>query len=221
MKNLKSAFTLAEILVSLAIIGVIAAVTLPALNTDVSKRAVETQIVKFYNTVTNAAEQFKNDSQVDSLADLDMNDDDVSGFLSYFKSSGVCPSFTSQGCFASTYTNAVGTKVNTANVLSGAGTARYLQDGSVFAVLGANSSGIRIAVDINGAKKPNRFGYDFWRIAVLPDGSVDSVGMIGMDRSDTTKMSDYLQNKAAPDCREDGLNDCFAHIKRNNFKLDD
>lgn len=49
-----SAFTLAEVLIALAIIGVIASVTLPALNANVQKQQVGPALAKAINTLENA-----------------------------------------------------------------------------------------------------------------------------------------------------------------------
>lgn len=52
MKN--KAFTLAEVLITLGIIGVVAAMTLPAVITNVQKKVVENQIKVFNSTINNA-----------------------------------------------------------------------------------------------------------------------------------------------------------------------
>ena len=44
----KSAFTLAEVLITLAIIGVVAAMTIPTLISSYREKVVETKLVKFY-----------------------------------------------------------------------------------------------------------------------------------------------------------------------------
>lgn len=55
MKLKKSkAFTLAETLITLSIIGVIAAMTVPTLMSNYQKKAVESKVVKFYSTMQNA-----------------------------------------------------------------------------------------------------------------------------------------------------------------------
>ena len=45
----KAAFTLAEVLITLGIIGVVAAMTIPTLMTSYAKHKTETQLVKFYS----------------------------------------------------------------------------------------------------------------------------------------------------------------------------
>ncbi len=50
----KCAFTLAEVLITLAVIGVVAAMTIPSLVQSYKKSVVETRLVKFYSTINQA-----------------------------------------------------------------------------------------------------------------------------------------------------------------------
>ena len=53
----KLGFTLAEILITLGIIGVVAAVTIPMLISNYKKRSTETQLKKAYSLLVNASRQ--------------------------------------------------------------------------------------------------------------------------------------------------------------------
>jgi len=50
----RAAFTLAEVLITLAIIGVVAAMTIPTLISNYNKKIVETRLLKFYSNMNNA-----------------------------------------------------------------------------------------------------------------------------------------------------------------------
>ncbi|MBP3924553.1 type II secretion system protein [bacterium] len=50
----KTAFTLAEVLITLGIIGIVAALTMPALITKHQKHVVETRLKKFYSSINQA-----------------------------------------------------------------------------------------------------------------------------------------------------------------------
>ena len=54
---LKKGFTLAEILITLSIIGVVAALTLPSVIQNNKKKAVETKLAKFYSIMNQALQQ--------------------------------------------------------------------------------------------------------------------------------------------------------------------
>ncbi|MBQ8168255.1 type II secretion system protein, partial [bacterium] len=51
---MKKAFTLAEVLITLAIIGVVAAMTIPTLIGNYKKLVVEVRLAKFYNNMNHA-----------------------------------------------------------------------------------------------------------------------------------------------------------------------
>ena len=61
LKN-KTAFTLAEVLITLGIIGIVAALTLPALNQQYKRQEVETRLQKFYSTMNQALKQSELDN---------------------------------------------------------------------------------------------------------------------------------------------------------------
>ncbi|MCD7879196.1 MAG: type II secretion system GspH family protein [Candidatus Gastranaerophilales bacterium] len=52
--KLKPAFTLAEVLITLVIIGVIAAISVPVIYNNYQKRVIETRLLKFYSTFNQA-----------------------------------------------------------------------------------------------------------------------------------------------------------------------
>ena len=52
--NLLKAFTLAEVLITLAVIGIVAALTIPNLVQSYKKRVIETRLKKFYSSINQA-----------------------------------------------------------------------------------------------------------------------------------------------------------------------
>ena len=65
------AFTLAEVLITLGVIGVVAALTIPSLIAKHQKKVYVTQLQKAYNTVTNAFKLMQAESGSDNLLDSD------------------------------------------------------------------------------------------------------------------------------------------------------
>lgn len=58
---MKKAFTIAEVLITLGVIGVVAALTIPSLIENHKKKVVAAKLQKFYNTFTTALELSKSD----------------------------------------------------------------------------------------------------------------------------------------------------------------
>ena len=56
-KHKKSGFTLAEVLITLGIIGVVAAMTIPTLMMNYQKQVWESKLKKAYSVATNACER--------------------------------------------------------------------------------------------------------------------------------------------------------------------
>ena len=71
MKKIKkpAAFTLAEVLITLAIIGVVAALTIPTVITNYQKKMYVTQLKKSYNNLTNAFRTIMANDGVTKLSD--------------------------------------------------------------------------------------------------------------------------------------------------------
>lgn len=67
MKNY--GFTLAEVLVTLGIIGVVSAMTIPTLMQNHQKKTYVTQLHKVYNELQQAFLQYRNDKNAVSLSE--------------------------------------------------------------------------------------------------------------------------------------------------------
>ena len=80
----KSAFTLAEVLITLAIIGVVAAMTIPTLTANYKKKVVETRLAKFYSMMNEAVRL----SEIDhgNRSTWDVSKDAVDFYNTYFAS---------------------------------------------------------------------------------------------------------------------------------------
>lgn len=71
---MKKGFTLAEILITLGIIGVIAILTLPILVQNYQKHILIKQYKVFYRDITNAIELFLQDNNVDDFGETPLGD---------------------------------------------------------------------------------------------------------------------------------------------------
>lgn len=76
----RTAFTLAEILITLGVIGVVAALTIPNVTSHYRKKVVETRLAKFYSSITQALRRSEVDNGPieywDLLSSTEILDDD-------------------------------------------------------------------------------------------------------------------------------------------------
>lgn len=121
-KKLKKGFTLAEVLITLGIIGVVAAMTLPSLTTKIQDRALVSQTKKTMSNIQNASLLAQKDNGVigdnSFLFDTSKTSVEVAqNLVKYFNGAKVCSSRTQKGCsqyyyklkFSSPYTDGNGT----------------------------------------------------------------------------------------------------------------
>jgi prepilin-type N-terminal cleavage/methylation domain-containing protein len=200
MKNNKSnlAFTLAEVLITLLIIGVVASLVIPNIINDTQKAESVTGLKKAYSDVSQAFKllQVENGGSIVPV----FSDDTTTGWgngtalnafltkMNFMKNCG-----NSMGCWYNTQRYFLGGSVDTPN-LDNTWNGRYekaiLLNGSLM-LLGVYSSNCTydvgsgplsnsvcgsINIDVNGIKKPNKLGRDhfvFWvtQTGIYPKGS--------------------------------------------------
>ena len=186
----KVAFTLAEVLITLGIIGVVAAVTLPTLVANYQKTVWVNQLKKAYSVLNNGVKQmiveqgcsdvtctnFWDDSEY-VVIEPSLNGNFVKSFTKTFRLSNV-QELTENSIYAYPLRSIANDEESFYyNVMVGVGGTS--PDGMIM-VLGATYGGYLIIVDINGLKKPNQFGRDIFifqissKGLVVPHGSKDT-----------------------------------------------
>jgi len=237
MKN--KAFTLAEVLITLAIIGVIAAITIPSIIANHQKRTLETQFAKAYRTL----------SQAVSLAAVEHGDLSTWGwknspmtteeqeafvkkyFIPYLNIIKHCPADKSTGgCFpnvaykylngesATNYSTRDGQQITLAD-----GSSVHFQFSSVSYIDGKTLSA-SVYVDTNGHKNPNQFGRDFFQFSFYPQTGeflphgINKAGAYDEGKMEFEKFSkkDIDTNCSLPSSQ--GWN-CTARIVMDGFKM--
>ena len=214
----KKGFTLAEVLITIGILGVIAAVTLPALNTNLIKNQLEVQTRKFYSQLTKAFNLYKAENQVNNLNDAGFN---INTFIKkYMNIARNCSD--AEDCYAPTYQTLNNRAVSSTNWFSKNNTYE-LADGSVFSLSGdISSSPLTLTFDVNGKKGPNKIGYDLWSVSVFYDGSIDEGTITPEVRKNYS--GDDIENlveQRFESCKSGAsYGGCFGHFKLNGFKFD-
>lgn len=162
--NKKAGFTLAEVLVTLGIIGVVAAMTIPTLMMNYQKQVWEAKLKKVYSVATNACERMLIEENVSAV-----NETEVYGSISddtlkkYFK------------------------LMSAGSTVSGRGFSILLPDSAILYISVPTSyNGFNFFTDVNGlGGKPNDSGRDLFEFRLDKDCAYDSE--LGSNASDAAK----------------------------------
>src|SRR5574344_481299 len=185
LKSSKTAFTLAETLITMTIIGVIAALTIPALVNNYQQKSFDTAKAKFVSELSQGFTRYLADRNTNDLkyTPFATADGKRSFFDNYFKSATKCGN-TLDDCFASDYIDTNGTALAQMNTLCN--DAYTLKDGASGCIMAKdgwdgeyyddrtkkNESYLKVYYDINGKNKPNIFGRDYYVSNIITDGSL-------------------------------------------------
>ena len=208
----RAAFTLAEVLITLVIIGVIAALTIPNLLRKQNDHADVQKVKKVYANLANAYQLAIRDLGTipeggwtqnqggTSSSEKPAADDVMQKLLPYFKNSEMCP--TTYGGFAKCYTHKLYQFDNTEIAKQHYVVYPFarLSDGTViYLALWDNNCKFSniycgfIQFDINGKRGPNRHGYDIFIAYMLQDRLVPAGnGMNGLPQ--TFSWAHYCRN---------------------------
>lgn len=174
--NKRIGFTLAEVLITLGIIGIVAEMTIPTLMNNIKDVQYKTGWKKAFSVFSQATAQIATDNG-GSLSGLFASSSDiVDKYSEYLRKATICTDSIAEGCRASIIQFL--TKDGLNRVINGKGI--ILADGSYFqpwfssttcqAPVGTpvifNRCGGAI-VDVNGPKKPNVFGIDVFEFHIL------------------------------------------------------
>lgn len=189
MKKLSNAFTLAEVLITLGIIGVVAAITIPGLITTQKAHRLRAQFLKSYSTVQQVFKQMESD-------DISM-DPSTYATGTFYKTFGNYL----QGALDCSNRNAplpcYGTNDTTKYYKSYDGKSKvaynWFDDGQLALLDGTlimmenytNINQLWVSVDLNGFNNPpNRWGYDMFTFEFM-DGELRTMGDIKTKYHDT------------------------------------
>ena len=198
----KIAFTLAEVLITLGIIGVVAAMTMPSLIQHHREKAMVTSLEKFVSTISQAVDLYKADNEcVDSISTcisyISKGDENCDNFAPIAAKMNVIASVKKANKSTADWLpdkayNYYGEEqegiyggVSKKNV----GTCAYLlNDGTTFAV-DVNPTNFDIMVDVNGKKLPNRVGQDIFPLLIGADANFVNAGVTS---GNTNKNKDVI-----------------------------
>ena len=201
----RAAFTLAEVLVTLGIIGVVAALTIPNLVAEHKLKVLHTQFLKTYSDLNNVAKRFEYENDM-TVYDYDLSGnhsstDVLKKILSYFigkedgRRIGSDYDENTEGnlyfedSIGYTPKNLAGKKTkmqpcDQSIIIKEVGGRFFSMDDSISTYKNPPQYGPKICVDINGSKGPNIYGYDWFVFVFTKEGGIKPY--IGYDFANVT-----------------------------------
>lgn len=190
---MKNGFTLAEVLITLGIIGVVAAMTMPTLIQKQQEKAKVTALKKFYSTISQAYEFAVMEHGTPDLWNSDLNNSEnlisylqpQMKFIKYCRSGDKCHpaekiSYRNGTAFSNVIFNPTNNSRFAAVLADGMIIGTWVQSSDCNAVYASGKHLEHVCgeymVDINGGKNPNRYGDDIFifnitKYGIMPVGA--------------------------------------------------
>lgn len=214
-------------MVTLGIIGVVSAMTLPTLVKNHQRQVYVTQLHKVVNELSQAVEQAITDSNAVHLGESSIARTGTQNFMrNYFKTAKICTGNSVRECFADSYKNMNGADIRLRSFIVSSGGAHNDGEVNVSGVAmvtasgasiymvpdGTYNLGLYIVTDVNGKQGPNILGRDFFDFTIDRNGSINAG-----DIDDIA--SDFSTNcSSATDVGQYG--GCIAKILNDGWKMD-
>ena len=211
---MKKAFTLSEVLITLAIIGVVSVLTLPNIYKKVNSKIMVETLKNTYSQLVDAVKNKMSDEGVYAWSDLlpDVESEipnEMQTFMTdYLNVVKVCDSI--YDCFSHNYTNLRGESYDLYNIYRSGDLCAFvkLENNAVVAMippLPSDDFG-DFLVDVNGKAAPNILGIDLFFILFDDDGTVGRLSAL------------YPNAPTLELCAASDTNMCFTHVVHNNWE---
>lgn len=218
-----TAFTLAEVLITLTIIGVVAALTLPTLISNYQKTQYVIGLKKAYAELSQVFKLYMVDEGVTDLSqthlfDSDYNTGEMIRIISkYFKTTGKIYDGSNEYKLTVSYLDpSLGTTTFSSSYF-------FTVDGMIFEYRTEtlddcikNNLCAEFSVDINGLKPPNQLGRDYFQRPFVI-GSNGNVYIRGTESWEHDGSCGYKGNSNLTGVQ--GYNDCAARIQSEGWQM--
>ena len=221
---MKRAFTLAEVLITLGIIGIVAAMTLPMLIANYQKKETVERLKKVYNNLLQAIIMSEADNESIEYWDFTLNSADF--FTKYLQKymPNILNIRYSDIMNEVKYKRPNGTVESSFTLLAGSALVVSLKDGSLLYWNQTIYNHKTVCVDLNGLKKPNIIGRDFFCFSIVNNNSKKFVpyGAYGSSDMPMDDMTRESAKKGSYACSRSGRGQfCSALIMLDGWKIKD
>ena len=239
----KTAFTLAEVLITLGIIGVVAAMTMPSLIANYQKKQTVAQLKKAYSVLSQAVERSVLDNgEIENWDWSNISNPDKFGdqyILPYL--TGVDPNARYLGFRkGNRYWKSLDGTFDSSGSYSNSYPLYGLPDGMLFKFCGLNfvdnpvnkyKTHLRINIDVNGDRGPNKYGRDVFVFSLFPFANSSKGKLVpgtneqcsgGEIHNDLSR--DYLVSSGCATCKSDHTGSgygCAAVIIKDGWEIKD
>ena len=228
MKEIKKnwGFTLAEVLLTLGIIGIVAAMTIPMVIGSAEKKSTVTKLQRAIGIINSANKMSEEDTGGISTTDaIEIGSKNYykKYWAPYIHAMTYCDNYSKCGYTSNTPFLSVNGKraSNALQLVHNSRISFRTQDGILYLITNARYDGSNIkensanvVVDINGSQKPNRFGKDVFVLLRLTDGR--GIIPMGYDLSDA-EIKDGCSKTNQNEPVSKGY--CAEWIRREGWKI--
>ncbi|MGN0030725.1 MAG: prepilin-type N-terminal cleavage/methylation domain-containing protein [Candidatus Gastranaerophilaceae bacterium] len=222
--RLKRGFSLAEVLITLGIIGVVAAMTIPNLITEHQKKVTVTKLLHAISVLNQAYRV-----AYDDVGEINEQEAKSIGPKEYFnkywapyiKTAHICTNYSNCGYKTNTpfyFFN--GKKAPLTLVHNTAGISFYTAEGFLYIIRVSagnnNAANGAIIVDINGSHKPNKYGRDVFMLTRMVDGEKSGI----VRPYYWNKSISEIDNNCTSSSNEYSGWSCAEKIHRAGWKID-
>lgn len=232
-------FSLAELLIAVAIIGVIAALTIPGVIANYQRKALLTQLQKNYVELQESLLILKTENYQKGLYGSSLNKKSSTSIrnsagkflLGYYKITQDCETDT-QPCFASKYADlstmtysdysCEGYSVVVAGgaaicIVPASITEEEVSDGTGATTTKETKNPAVVYIDVNGSKEPNIGGRDMFTFNIYEDFTIDEVDPASTDLSSLEAERNNLYDE---NCLTSSIGKgCFAKILNDDWEM--
>lgn len=225
-------FTLAEILLTLVIVGIIVSLTIPALISNINNQQYTSGFIRSYNLFNSAITTIMSNNSGTMLGAVNDTDDLINKFAEQLSIRKFCLNRTAPGnCFANSYYNLhlQNSFAPAANTYSGG----ILNDGTSFMITswdtsctanwfnynGQNIMCARISIDTNGLTPPNVKGRDIFLLSITKIGLYPHLIPLGNNNQPTFSSGSWRECEPLNQAELYNGDSCAGRILQEGWKM--